>query len=163
MSSPALRALAAAKVIAKALGHKGKSVVVNDRLYACTADDLVHVIEALDDKLERVVGHRRGPTHASGARWSERIIVAPSAGLHFLAGPASRWARTSAHRFRRSGAGWTPGTREACARPGRPTAASTARSRAIPTTRWPRPAHRAVQLPHAAKAGYIGGKGVRIY
>ena len=59
LSSPAMRALATAKVIAKTLDYKPKNIAVNDRLYAGQADDLLDVIRELGDKLERVmlVGH----------------------------------------------------------------------------------------------------------
>jgi phosphohistidine phosphatase len=59
MSSPAMRALATAEVIAKMLDCKRKDIVVNDRLYSGQADDLLDVIQELGDKLEHVmlVGH----------------------------------------------------------------------------------------------------------
>ena len=59
VSSPAVRALATAQTIAKGLGCKRKDIVVNDRLYARQADDLLDVIQELGEKLERVmlVGH----------------------------------------------------------------------------------------------------------
>jgi phosphohistidine phosphatase len=59
LSSPATRALATAEVIAKRLDYRRKDIVVNDRLYASTAEALLDVIQALDDKLKRVVlvGH----------------------------------------------------------------------------------------------------------
>jgi len=59
MSSPAVRALATAEVIATSLGCKRKDIVVNDRLYAGKADDLLDLIQALGDEFEYVmlVGH----------------------------------------------------------------------------------------------------------
>jgi len=59
MSSPAVRALATAESIASRLGCKRKDIVVNDRLYAVEAEDLLDVIRGLGDKLEHVmlVGH----------------------------------------------------------------------------------------------------------
>jgi len=59
MSSPAMRALATAELIARTLDYKLKDIVVNDRLYAGQADDLLDVIRELGNKLERVmlVGH----------------------------------------------------------------------------------------------------------
>jgi phosphohistidine phosphatase len=62
LSSPAVRALATAKVIAKRLDYKLNAIMVSDRLYAATADALLEVIEELDDKLKRVmlVGHNPG-------------------------------------------------------------------------------------------------------
>lgn len=59
LSSPAMRALATAEVIAKTLDYKLKDIVVNGRLYAGQSDDLLDVIRELGNKLERVmlVGH----------------------------------------------------------------------------------------------------------
>jgi phosphohistidine phosphatase len=59
LSSPASRALKTAAIIAKKLDYKSKDIVVEDRLYAVGADDLLDVILELDDKLERVMvfGH----------------------------------------------------------------------------------------------------------
>src|SRR5574337_2161422 len=59
LSSPAVRALTTAEAIAKQLGFKRNNIVVDDRLYARSADDLLHVIQELGEKLERVmlVGH----------------------------------------------------------------------------------------------------------
>jgi len=64
MSSPAVRALATAKVIAAGLEYKLRDITVDDRLYAATVDALIAVVEALDDKLARVmlVGHNPGFT-----------------------------------------------------------------------------------------------------
>ena len=64
MSSPALRALATAKAIAKGFDRELNAIVVNDRLYAASADALIDVIEGIDDKWGRVmlVGHNPGIT-----------------------------------------------------------------------------------------------------
>ena len=48
VSSPALRALTTAQLIAGELGYKRKDIVVDDRLYASSPDDLLAVIRALD-------------------------------------------------------------------------------------------------------------------
>ena len=55
LSSPAMRALTTAEIIAKKLDYKLKDIVVDDRLYAGEADDLLNVIHKLGDKLERVM------------------------------------------------------------------------------------------------------------
>ena len=54
LSSPAMRALATAEIIARKLDYKIKSVVVDARLYAGDADELLNVIHRLDDELESV-------------------------------------------------------------------------------------------------------------
>jgi phosphohistidine phosphatase len=59
LSSPARRALTTAEVIAEKLDYKLKDIVVDDRLYAGGADDLLNVIHELGGKMERVMlfGH----------------------------------------------------------------------------------------------------------
>jgi phosphohistidine phosphatase len=59
ISSPAVRALATAKALAHSLGHASKDIVVDERLYACSARQLLDLIQSLDDRLKRVVvvGH----------------------------------------------------------------------------------------------------------
>ena len=59
VSSPATRALATAHLIAEELGYRRKDIVVNDRVYASSADTLLEVIQELDNKLGCVmlVGH----------------------------------------------------------------------------------------------------------
>ena len=59
LSSPAKRALTTAQIIARKLDYKPKKLVVDDRLYAVGAEDLLVVVHELDDKLKCVmlVGH----------------------------------------------------------------------------------------------------------
>ena len=55
LSSPAMRALTTAEIIAKKLDYKLKDIVVDDRLYGGEVEDLLNVIHKLGDKLERVM------------------------------------------------------------------------------------------------------------
>ena len=59
LSSPAQRALTTAEIIAKKLDYKLKDIVVDERLYASTADGLLAVIHELGDKPKHVLlfGH----------------------------------------------------------------------------------------------------------
>lgn len=62
MSSPAARSTTTAKVFAHDLDYKTRNIWIDDRLYDATEASLIAVIEALDDKLDRVmlVGHNPG-------------------------------------------------------------------------------------------------------
>jgi phosphohistidine phosphatase len=62
VSSPALRALATAQAVAEGFGRPARDVAIDARLYEATLDDLIDVVEALDDRCERVmlVGHNPG-------------------------------------------------------------------------------------------------------
>ena len=59
LSSPARRALTTAEIVARKLDYRSKDIVVDDRLYAATPDDLLAVVHELDDKSKRVMlfGH----------------------------------------------------------------------------------------------------------
>jgi phosphohistidine phosphatase len=59
VSSPARRALTTAQLFADALGCDRDGIVLADRLYASSPDELLAVIRALDDGLDRVMlfGH----------------------------------------------------------------------------------------------------------
>jgi phosphohistidine phosphatase len=59
VSSPALRALTTAQLIARKLDYKTKDIVVDDRVYASSPKALLEVIHGLDDKLRCVMlfGH----------------------------------------------------------------------------------------------------------
>jgi len=59
LSSPAVRALETAEIIARKLDYRRKDIIVDDRLYAVEADDLLEVIRELGAQLKSVmiVGH----------------------------------------------------------------------------------------------------------
>lgn len=68
MSSPALRALTTAELLADELGYERHDVVVVDRLYASNAAEVLALIRSLDPGPDRVmlVGHN--PEFATVAR-----------------------------------------------------------------------------------------------
>jgi phosphohistidine phosphatase len=79
LSSPALRALMTAHLIAEEVGYKRKDIVVDDWLYASSADDLLAVIRALDNKLNRVMLFGHNPEFTDLAhRLSSEIIDMPT-------------------------------------------------------------------------------------
>ena len=82
LSSPALRALTTAHLIAEEVGYKRKDIVVDDRLYASSADDLLAVIRALDKKLSRVMLFGHNPEFTDLAhRLSSEIIDMPTSAV----------------------------------------------------------------------------------
>jgi phosphohistidine phosphatase len=87
LSSPALRALTTAQLIAEEVGYKRKDIVVDNRLYASSADDLLAVIHALDKKLNSVMLFGHNPEFTDLAhRLSSDIIDMPTgavAEFHF--------------------------------------------------------------------------------
>jgi len=93
LSSPASRALKTAEIIAKKLDYKIKDIVVEDRLYAGGADDLLDVILELDDKLERVMvfGHNPEMTELAH-RLSSKITDMPTCAVAEFTFDAKSWS-----------------------------------------------------------------------
>jgi len=93
LSSPARRALKTAKIIAKELDYKLKDVVVDDRLYAVEADQLLHVICRLDDKLKCVLlfGHNPELTELAH-RLSSKITDMPTCAVAEFTFDAKSWS-----------------------------------------------------------------------
>jgi phosphohistidine phosphatase len=82
VSSPALRALTTAHLIAEEIGYKRKDIVVDDRLYASSPDDLLAVIGALDNKLDRVMLFGHNPEFSDLAhRLSSEIVDMPTSAV----------------------------------------------------------------------------------
>ena len=94
LSSPAMRALKTAEIIAKKLDYRRKDIVVDDRLYAVGADDLLDVIHKLDDKLERVMlfGHNPELTELAH-RLSNKITHIPTCAVAEFTFDAKSWSK----------------------------------------------------------------------
>ena len=93
LSSPAMRALTTAEIIAKKLDYKLEDIVVDDRLYAGEADDLLIVIHKLGDKLERVMifGHNPELTELTH-RLSSKIAHMPTCAVAEFTFVAKSWS-----------------------------------------------------------------------
>ena len=93
LSSPARRALTTAEIIAKKLDYKLKNMVVDDRLYAGEADDLLNVIHKLGDKLKCVMlfGHNPELTELAH-RLSSEITQLPTCAVAEFRFDAKSWS-----------------------------------------------------------------------
>lgn len=93
LSSPARRALTTAEIIAKELDYKQKDIVVDDRLYAADADDVLGIIRNLGDKLERVMvfGHNPELTELAH-RLSSKITHMPTCAVAEFTFDAKSWS-----------------------------------------------------------------------
>ena len=94
LSSPAMRALKTAEIIAKKFDYRRKDIVVDDRLYAVEADDLLDVIHKLGDKLERVMlfGHNPELTELAH-RLSSKITHMPTCAVAEFTFNAKSWSK----------------------------------------------------------------------
>lgn len=93
VSSPAARALATAQIIARKLDYKLKDIVVDDRLYACSADDLLKVICGIADRQEHVMlfGHNPEITELAHRLWSQ-ITDMPTCAVAEFTFDANSWS-----------------------------------------------------------------------
>jgi len=94
LSSPAMRALKTAEIIAKKLDYRRRDIVVDDRLYAVGADDLLDVIHKLGAKLERVMlfGHNPELTELAH-RLSSKITHMPTCAVAEFTFDAKSWSK----------------------------------------------------------------------
>ena len=94
LSSPAARALTTAEIIAKKLEYKRKKILLDDRLYAVGADDLLDVIRKLDDAAERVmlIGHNPELTELAH-RFSSKIIHLRTCAVAEFTFDTKSWSR----------------------------------------------------------------------
>ena len=93
LSSPAVRALRTAEIIAKKLDYRRK-IVVDERLYAVGAGDLLDVIHQIGDKVERVMlfGHNPGLTELAH-RLSGEITHMPTCAVAEFTFDAKSWSK----------------------------------------------------------------------
>lgn len=93
MSSPAARALATAEIIAKKLDYKRKDIVVDERLYAAHADELLEVVQELSDRLKHVMlfGHNPELTELAN-RLSSKITDMPTCAVAEFSFDMKSWS-----------------------------------------------------------------------
>jgi phosphohistidine phosphatase len=93
LSSPAVRALATAELIANELDYKVKDIVVDQRLYAAAPDDLLVVIHELGDKPKRVMlcGHNPELTELAH-RLSNAITDMPTCAVAEFSFDTKSWS-----------------------------------------------------------------------
>jgi phosphohistidine phosphatase len=99
LSSPAIRALATAEIMAKQLGCEVKDIVVDNRLYAASDDDLLAVIRELGDKPKRVMlfGHNPGLAELA-QRLSSKITDMPTCAVAEFAFDTKSWSNVGKQR-----------------------------------------------------------------
>src|SRR2546430_16508018 len=94
LSSPATRALKTAEIIAKKLDYKRKNILVNDRLYAVEANELLDVLRELGDAVEcaMLIGHNPGLAELAH-RFPSTINGMPTCAVAEFTFDAKSWSR----------------------------------------------------------------------
>jgi phosphohistidine phosphatase len=93
VSSPALRALETAYLIADALGCDRKNIVLDDRLYGGTAETLLSVVQGLDQKVDAVMLFGHNPEFTDLAhRFAREIADMPTCAVAEFHFDAKKWS-----------------------------------------------------------------------
>ena len=93
LSSPAVRALATAKIIAGRLGYEVEDIVVDERLYAAAPDDLLAVVRELGGEAKRVMLFGHNPELAELAhRLSGEVTEMPTCAVAEFSYDAKSWS-----------------------------------------------------------------------
>ena len=94
VSSPAVRALTTARIIAKTLGYARNEIVVEERLYGASAADLLDVIRNTDDSVAMLVlfGHNPGLTELANHLGPRLIPNLPTCGVLYIEFEADTWS-----------------------------------------------------------------------
>ena len=94
LSSPAVRALTTARVIAKKLGCREADVVVNEAVYGAGTSTLHGIIRGIDNRFERamLVGHNPSFTVLVNQLAGVSIENVPTCGVAVLVFETDNWA-----------------------------------------------------------------------
>ena len=97
VSSPALRALTTARLMAQKLDYDAESIVVDERVYAATPEALIEVLRALRHEPECVmlVGHNPEMSELA-RRWSSDIEELPTCAVVDLRFDIRSWSKLGA-------------------------------------------------------------------
>ncbi len=93
LSSPAARALCTAEIMAKKLDYHVRDIVVDERLYAAAADEVLSVIRTLDDKWRDVILFGHNPEFTELAhRLSRKITRMPTCAIAEFTFAVKSWS-----------------------------------------------------------------------
>ena len=97
ITSPANRALATAKMIAKAIKYPSKELVADQRVYLSNARDLVAVLRKVKDSCKEVflVGHNPSLTDLANDLTGESIENVPTTGVVRIQFDLDSWAQVA--------------------------------------------------------------------
>lgn len=99
ISSPALRALTTARVIADHLGYPGENIREESAIYRAGVSDLLSIVNTLEDDVDRVLmfGHNPGFTDFCDYLTGSGILNIPTCGICKITFDTGSWSEISAH------------------------------------------------------------------
>ena len=94
VSSPAVRALETARIIARKLGYPRKAIAVEDRLYGAGVAELLDVIRNTDESVTTLMlfGHNPGLTELANHLGPRPIPNLPTCGVLHLRFETETWS-----------------------------------------------------------------------
>lgn len=95
ISSPATRALHTALIFAKSLDYAYADIRIEGQLYLCSAQEMHEVVQALDDRYEKVFLFAHNPTITNyvNQRIDHRIDNVPTTGVACLQFKSKSWSQ----------------------------------------------------------------------
>ncbi|MDG1896252.1 MAG: histidine phosphatase family protein [Fuerstiella sp.] len=99
VSSPAVRALTTAQLLAHEVGYSSPAIVVEDELYAASSQDVLAIVSGLDDRIQVALVVTHNPAITELANWFSDAPIenVPTCGI--LTVEASEWHRIEAATF----------------------------------------------------------------
>ncbi|MBS0455083.1 MAG: histidine phosphatase family protein [Proteobacteria bacterium] len=92
-SSPALRALTTAQLLADEIGYQREDIIVDERLYASSSDTLLAIICAIGDHVDSVMLFGHNPEFTDLAhRLSSEVMDMPTCAVAEFLFEAEAWA-----------------------------------------------------------------------
>jgi phosphohistidine phosphatase len=94
ISSPAIRALTTAEVIAAEIEYPIEEIVIDERIYGAGVIEWLHIIQSLDDALDHIMcfGHNPGLTDLVNSISTYYIDNVPTCGVVELTFDTDTWA-----------------------------------------------------------------------
>jgi phosphohistidine phosphatase len=93
VSSPALRALTTAQLFADALGRARESIVIDERVYAASVDELLAVIHDLDDRHDSAMLFGHNPEFSElASRLAGKAVEMPTCAVARFGFDVHDWA-----------------------------------------------------------------------
>lgn len=99
ISSPAIRAITTASIIAKEIGFDAQQIVLNDGIYDASLDSLINIVSNIDDRVSSVmlVGHNPGFTSLCNILSNAKIDSMPTCSIAQIQFDVDTWASITEH------------------------------------------------------------------
>ncbi len=93
LSSPAVRALTTAMLVGRELAYDADDIVVDERIYGATKEDLLELVQSASDEVESLmlVGHNEAISEFTNFLSPEQLASLPTTGIVALEFDCESW------------------------------------------------------------------------